>query len=100
MLPWRSRRYADFRATISRRQTGYCWTEALRRYGAALGGRDYDEVSLSDADLWNIYFPPFKAAIDAGAGNVMTAYMDLNGIPASGSPWLFTEVLREMWGFS
>jgi beta-glucosidase len=68
-------------------------------YGAALGGRDYDEVSLSDADLWNIYFPPFKAAIDGGAGNVMTAYMDLNGIPASGSPWLFTEVLREMWGF-
>ena len=68
-------------------------------YGAATGGRDYDEVSLSDADLWNIYFPPFKAAIDAGAGNVMTAYMDLNGIPASGSPWLFTEVLRDMWGF-
>ena len=68
-------------------------------YGAALGGRDYDEVSLSDADLWNIYFPPFKAAIDAGAGNVMTAYMDLNGIPATGSPWLFTEVLRELWGF-
>ena len=68
-------------------------------YGAALGGRDYDEVSLSDADLWNIYFPPFKAAIDAGAGNVMTAYMDLNGIPATGSRWLFTEVLREMWGF-
>jgi beta-glucosidase len=68
-------------------------------YGAALGGRDYDEVSLSDSDLWNIYFPPFKAAIDAGAGNVMTAYMDLNGIPATGSPWLFTEVLREMWGF-
>jgi beta-glucosidase len=68
-------------------------------YGAALGGRDYDEVSVSDADLWNIYLPPFKAAIDAGAGNVMTAYMDLNGIPATGSPWLFTEVLRELWGF-
>jgi beta-glucosidase len=68
-------------------------------YGAALGGRDYDEANLSDADLWNTYFPPFKAALDAGAGNVMTAYMDLNGIPASGSPWLFTEVLRDTWGF-
>ena len=68
-------------------------------YGAALGGRDYDEVNLSDSELWNVYFPPFKAAVDAGAGNVMTAYMDLNGIPASGSRWLFTEVLRDTWGF-
>ena len=68
-------------------------------YGAAIGGRDYDEVNLSDSELWNVYFPPFKAAIDAGAGNVMTAYMDLNGIPASGNPWLFTEVLRDTWGF-
>jgi beta-glucosidase len=68
-------------------------------YGAALGGRDYDEVNLSDSELWNVYFPPFKAAVEAGAGNVMTAYMDLNGIPASGSPWLFTEVLRDTWGF-
>jgi beta-glucosidase len=68
-------------------------------YGAALGGRDYDEVNLSDSELWNVYFPPFKAAVDAGAGNVMTAYMDLNGIPASGSPWLFTEILRDTWRF-
>jgi beta-glucosidase len=68
-------------------------------YGGALGGRDYDEVNLSDAELWNVYFPPFEAAVEAGAGNVMTAYMDLNGIPASGSPWLFTDVLRDTWGF-
>ncbi|WP_034216307.1 glycoside hydrolase family 3 N-terminal domain-containing protein [Actinoplanes subtropicus] len=68
-------------------------------YGAALGGRDYDEVNLSDHELWNTYFPPFRAAVEAGAGNVMTAYMDLNGIPATASHWLFTEVLRELWGF-
>ena len=68
-------------------------------YGAALGGRDYDEVNLSDSELWNVYLPPFKAAVDAGAGNVMTAYMDLNGIPATGNRWLFTEVLRDLWGF-
>lgn len=68
-------------------------------YGAALGGRDYDEVNLSDSELWNVYLPPFKAAIDAGAGNIMTAYMDLNGIPATGNSWLFTEVLRDLWGF-
>src|SRR4051794_18005918 len=68
-------------------------------YGAAVGGRDYDEVHLSDSELWNVYLPPFRAAVDAGAGNVMSAYMDLNGIPATGNRWLFTEVLREMWGF-
>ena len=55
-------------------------------YGAALGGRDYDEVNLSDSELWNVYLPPFQAAVEAGAGNVMTAYMDLNGIPARRQP--------------
>ncbi len=68
-------------------------------YGAALGGRDYDEVNLSDSELWNVYFPPFRAAVEAGAANVMSAYMDLNGIPASGNRWLFTDVLRGVWGF-
>jgi beta-glucosidase len=68
-------------------------------YGAAVGGRDYDEVNLSDSELWNVYFPPFQAALAAGAGNVMSAYMDLNGVPASGNRWLFTEVLRQKWGF-
>jgi beta-glucosidase len=68
-------------------------------YGAAVGGRDYDETDLSDSQLWNVYFPPFQAAVDAGAGNVMTAYMDLNGVPASGNRWLFEEVLRGHFGF-
>ncbi len=68
-------------------------------YGAALGGRDYDEVNLSDSELWNVYLPPFRAAVKAGAGNIMTAYMDLNGVPATGNHWLFTEVLRGTWGF-
>ena len=71
----------------------------LAGYGAALGGRDYDEVNLSGSELWNIHFPPFQAAVAAGAGNVMTAYMDLNGVPATGNRWLFTEVLRDTWGF-
>jgi beta-glucosidase len=68
-------------------------------YGGALGGRDYDEVNLSDYELWNLYFPPFQAAIEAGAGNVMSAYMDLNGVPASGNRWLFVDVLRGTFGF-
>ena len=68
-------------------------------YGAALGGRDYDEVNLSDSELWNVYLPPFRAAVQAGAGNIMTAYMDLNGIPATGNHWLLVDVLRDAWGF-
>ncbi|SMY06956.1 beta-glucosidase BglX [Flavimaricola marinus] len=68
-------------------------------YGGSLGGRDYDEADLSDSELWNIHLPPFKAAIEAGAGNIMSAYMGLNGVPASGNHWLLTEVLRDAWGF-
>jgi beta-glucosidase len=71
----------------------------LAGYGYALGGRDYDEVKVSDSELWNVVFPPFVAAVEAGAGNMMTGYMDLNGIPATGNRWLFTDVLRETWGF-
>lgn len=71
----------------------------LAGYGYALGGRDYDEVNLSDSELWNVVFPPFRAAVAAGAGNIMSGYMDLNGIPASGNRWLFTDVLRETWSF-
>ncbi|MEU9823084.1 glycoside hydrolase family 3 N-terminal domain-containing protein [Pseudonocardia alni] len=69
-------------------------------YGAALGGRDYDEVDLSESALRNVYLPPFRAAVEAGAGNVMSAYMDLNGIPAGATRRLFTEILREQWGFT
>lgn len=68
-------------------------------YGAAVGGRDYEESEISDSELWNVYLPPFKAAIDAGAGNLMSAYMELNGVPATGNHWLLTEVLRNEWGF-
>ena len=68
-------------------------------YGAARGGRDYDEVEISDSELRNVYFPPFQAAVEAGAANVMSAYMDLNGVPASGNSWLLTEVLRDELGF-
>ncbi|MEO5587918.1 MAG: beta-glucosidase BglX [Novosphingobium sp.] len=68
-------------------------------YGASVGGRDYDSAWISDAELYNVYLPPFAAAIKAGAGNVMSAYMDLNDIPASGNRWLLTDVLRGQLGF-
>jgi beta-glucosidase len=68
-------------------------------YGAAEGGRDYDSVDLSDEQLHNVYLRPYKAAIDAGAATVMSAYMDLNGVPATGNEWLMQDVLRKQWGF-
>jgi beta-glucosidase len=68
-------------------------------YGAARGGRDYDDSDISDAELHNVYLPPFRAAVEAGAGNIMSAYMDLNGVPASGNRWLLTDILRGEFGF-
>ena len=69
-------------------------------YGAAVGGRDYDEVNLSDSELWNVVPAAVPGRGEAGAGNVMTAYMDLNGVPATGNRWLFTDVLRGSCGAS
>ncbi|WP_419702670.1 glycoside hydrolase family 3 N-terminal domain-containing protein [Promicromonospora sp. NFX87] len=71
----------------------------LAGYGAARGGRDYDDAEVSDSELRNVYLPPFRAAVDAGAANVMSAYMDLNGVPASANQWLLTEILRDEMGF-
>jgi beta-glucosidase len=68
-------------------------------YGAADGGRDYDSSNISDEQLWNVYLPPFHAAVEAGVGTVMSAYMDLNGVPATGNRFLLHDVLREKWGF-
>ena len=68
-------------------------------YGAAEGGRDYDSSNISDEQLWNVYLPPFEAAVKAGAGSLMSAYMDLNGVPATGNTWLLTDVLRKKWGY-
>jgi len=68
-------------------------------YGAADGGRDYDSSNISEEQLWNVYLPPFHAAVEAGAGSIMSAYMDLNGVPATGNRWLLHDVLREKWGF-
>ena len=68
-------------------------------YGAAVGGRDYEDSDISEVELWNIYLPPFRSAVDAGARTIMSAYMDLNGVPASGNRWLLTDVLRDAWSF-
>jgi beta-glucosidase len=68
-------------------------------YGAADGGRDYDPVYLPEGLLRKIYFPPFEAAVKAGVGTFMSAYMDLNDVPASGNRFLLHDVLRGEWEF-
>jgi beta-glucosidase len=68
-------------------------------YGAAEGGRDYDSSYIPEVLLRNVYLQPFHAAEKAGAGSFMSAYMDLNDVPATGNPWLLHDVLRQEWGF-
>ena len=68
-------------------------------YGAAQAGRDYSTTDISENSLYNVYFPPFKAAKDAGVGTYMSSFNDLNGIPASANRWTLTDVLRKEWKF-
>jgi len=68
-------------------------------YGAAEGGRDYDSSYIPEVLFRNVYLPPFHAAAEAGVGSFMSAYMDLNDVPASGNRWLLTDILRKEWGF-
>ena len=68
-------------------------------YGAAIGGRDYNSVDMSDRTLWEIYLPPFKAAAEAGVATFMNSFNDLNGIPASASKYLQRDILKDKWNF-
>lgn len=68
-------------------------------YGAAVGGRDYNSVDMSLRQLWEVYLPPFKAAVDAGAATLMNSFNDLNGIPATGNKYLQRDVLKDKWKF-
>jgi beta-glucosidase len=68
-------------------------------YGDAIGGRDYNSVDMSDRLLWEVYLPPFKAAADAGVATFMTAFNDLNGVPATENEYLLRDILKGKWGF-
>ncbi|PRY55411.1 beta-glucosidase [Arcticibacter pallidicorallinus] len=68
-------------------------------YGAALAGRDYNSVDMSERMLHEVYLPPFKAAMDAGVATFMNAFNDLNGIPATGSSYLQRDILKDSWKF-
>ncbi len=68
-------------------------------YGAVEGGRDYNTVDMSPMRMYQDYLPPYKAAIDAGAGGVMVALNSINGVPATSNTWLMQDLLRKDWGF-
>ena len=68
-------------------------------YGAGEGGRDYDAVDMSTVRMYQTYLPPYKAAVDAGAGSVMSSFNDINNVPATADRWLLTDLLRGEWGF-
>jgi beta-glucosidase len=68
-------------------------------YGAAEGGRDYNTTDMSRIKMYETYLPPYKAAVDAGVGSVMSSFNEIDGIPATGNRWLLTDLLRRQWGF-
>ncbi|MBL0182652.1 MAG: beta-glucosidase BglX [Chitinophagaceae bacterium] len=68
-------------------------------YGAAIGGRDYNSVDMSDRLLWEVYLPPFKAAVEAGAATFMNSFNDINGVPATGNKYLQRDILKGKWNF-
>src|SRR5216110_2294775 len=68
-------------------------------YGGAEGGRDYNTVDLSERTLREIYLPPYRAGVDAGAGSIMTSFNEIGGIPSHASRWLVTTLLRDEWKF-
>jgi len=84
---------------LSKNNTIMACVKHFALYGAGEAGRDYNTVDMSRIRMFNEYFPPYKAAVEAGVGSVMTSFNEVDGIPASGNKWLLTDVLRKQWGF-
>ena len=84
---------------LSRNNTILSCVKHFALYGAPEGGRDYNTVDMSHNRMYNDYFPPYKAAVDAGVGSLMASFNEVDGIPATGNKWLMTDVLRTQWGF-
>jgi beta-glucosidase len=84
---------------LSKNNTIMACVKHFALYGAAEAGRDYNTTDMSKVRMYNEYLPPYKAAVDAGVGSVMSSFNDVNGIPATANRWLMTDVLRNQWGF-
>ncbi len=68
-------------------------------YGASESGRDYNPVDMSRITMYNGYLPPYRAAVEAGVGSVMSSFNLVDGVPATANRWLLTDLLRDQWGF-
>ena len=84
---------------LSKNNTILACVKHFALYGAGEAGRDYNTVDMSHLRMFNEYFPPYKAAVDAGAATVMTSFNEIDGIPATANKWLMNDVLRKQWGF-
>lgn len=84
---------------LSKNNTMLSCVKHFALYGGAEAGRDYNTVDMSRIRMYNDYLPPYKAAIDAGAGSVMASFNEIDGVPATGNKWLLTDLLRKQWGF-
>ena len=85
---------------LSKNNTLLACVKHFALYGAPEAGRDYNTVDMSRIRMYNEYFPPYKAAIDANVGSLMVAFNEIDGIPATGNKWLLTDVLRDQWNFN
>ena len=84
---------------LSRDNTVLACLKHFALYGAAEGGREYNTTDMSRPRMFNEYLLPYRAAIDAGVGSVMSSFNDINGVPATANKWLMTDLLRRQWGF-
>ncbi|MEP6617169.1 MAG: beta-glucosidase BglX [Ginsengibacter sp.] len=84
---------------LSKNNTIMACVKHYALYGAAEAGRDYNTTDMSHIRMFNEYFPPYKAAVDAGVGSVMASFNEVDGVPATANKWLQTDVLRKLWGF-
>lgn len=84
---------------LSRNNTVMACVKHFALYGAAEAGREYNTVDMSRIQMYQYYLPPYKAAVDAGVGSVMSSFNTVDGIPATGNKWLLTDLLRKQWGF-
>lgn len=93
-------RVRGFQGKLGTTNTLLATPKHFAAYGAAEGGRDYNSADVSERTLWEVYLPPFEAAVREGAWSIMAAFNDIGGTPAHASQWLLTDVLRKKWGFS
>lgn len=84
---------------LSQKNTLLACAKHFAAYGAVEGGRDYNTVDVSERALWETYLPPFEASVKAGVGSFMTAFNEVNALPATANPHLLKDVLREKWNF-